>query len=245
MVTKIKEMGLTKLRNGEHLGFHLEVQLFLNHCGAENIMCTSELLLYDVAIMAEVRIVRRKCASVLTGDMDRIDKERDKLISLLFATFDTAKNSHIDASREANKQLRPVMKPYRGIARYTHLEETGAVIGLIKALRAERIKKHIEALNFSPIIDLLEAKNEEYIKFDLQRIYEIPRNVDTETLRKNVDELYHQIINKANATVTLATNEAAETLVKNLNNYIHQTNASYNLSRARRGGTSSTEKKRS
>lgn len=235
MVNKIKKNGLTKFTNAEHLGFHTGAQGFFNACTAEKISCATELPLYDAAILAQVDVVKRQLSSSITADLEKMDKERDELISFLFATFDAAKHSPIGAAKEAHKQLLPVMTPYRGMAYRTYVQESAEIIGMLKDLRAANLAAHITALNFTPVMDLLGTKNSEYIQLDKQRITEMPSKVETDTLRKNVDELYNQIVDKVNATVILTPNPAAETLVVGLNNYIDQINTSYNQRMGRSG----------
>lgn len=229
MVLKIKVFGCTKLKNAEHLGFHLEVQMFFNGCGAGNIASEVEMPLYDAAVLAEVDVVKRQRSSVLTAELEQLDKERDDLLSFLFATLDGAKHSPFDAAREAYRQLLPVMTPYRGIVSHPHVQESGEINGLLKDLRVERLSAYITALAFAPVMDLLESKNNAYMELDRERILAMPSKMDTDVLRGNVDELYHQIVDKINATVVLSPNAEAETLVVALNNYIDQMNASYNL----------------
>ena len=237
MATKIKTLGLAKLAKAEHLNFHLEAVAFIEKCGAENISIETELSLYRTAIDAEIKVVNLQSASALTPEMEAKDKERDEYLSFLFATIDAAKNSPIEAQREAHRQLTPVVSPYQGIARSTDSQESSQIVGLVNdILSSPALVPHTAALNIDPVVSALNSANNDYIKLDAKRTSEIPSKAETNKKRAAVDEQYFAIVDKANATVILAPNDSALTLVNDLNNLIDKTNADYNRRTAKRGG---------
>lgn len=229
MVIQIKQFNPEKLANAAHLGFNTEVQVFVNKHGAENISCAVEQTLYNAAVLAEVDVVNRQRGSALTIDLDQLDQERDDLVIYIFRTFDASKFSPLAAAQEAHKQLLPFMKSYRGMQDHHNVKESGEIIGMLKDLRAANLATYVATLNIGSVMDLLEVKNNTYIELDSQRVSEMPNKLVTDTLRANVDELYYTIVSRANATVVLATNDAAEAFVRDMNNFIDKTNASYNL----------------
>ena len=236
MITKIKNIGFSQKTKAEHLNFHLEVMEYLNKCGAENISCEAEIQLYASAISEEVQVVNLQTASALTADMDAKDKERDSYASYIFTTIDAAKNSPIEAQKEAHKQLTPVVSPYKGIASSTDSQESAQIVGLVNdILSSLALIPHITALNLDAAVSALNSANNDYMALDEKRTSEMPSKAETNKKRKAVDEQYQAIVDKTNATVILAPNAEAQTLVKDINNLIDQTNASYNRRTAKRG----------
>ena len=236
MATKIKTIGLAKLAKAEHLNFHLEAMEFIEKCDAENILSEAELSLYELAISEEVKVVNLQSASALTPEMEAKDKERDEYLSFLFATIDAAKNSPIEAQREAHRQLTPVVSPYQGIAYTTDSQESSQIVGLVNdILSSLALVPHTAALNIDAVVSALNSANTDYMDLDAKRTSEIPSKAETNRKRAAVDEQYFAIVDKANATVILAPNAEALTLVNDLNNLIDKTNADYNRRTAKRG----------
>lgn len=235
MTTKVQEIGFTKLTNAEHLNFHIEVKMFIESCGAENISATTELPLYAQALEEETDMVNRQAASAITADLEAKDKERDELLSFIFATVDSAKNAPMTAFKEAHKQLTPVLSPYKGITKKTYSQESAEILGLLKDLRVAALETHVSALNLTDVLTLLETVNTEYMTLDQQRTSETPDKIDAGEVRSKVDDLYSTITDKINATVILMPNDSAIQLVKNINNSINETQASYNRRTAKRG----------
>ena len=237
MATKIKTLGLAKLAKAEHLNFHLEAKSFIMKCGAADISVETEFPLYTEAIAEEIKVVNLQSASALTPEMEAKDKERDEYLSFLFATIDAAKNSPIEAQREAHRQLTPVVSPYQGIARSTDSQESSQIVGLMNdILSSESLVPHTAALNIDPVITALNVANNHYMALDVKRTTETPSKAETNKKRAAVDEQYFAIVDKANATVILSPNDSALTLVNDLNNLIDKTNADYNRRTAKRGG---------
>ena len=233
MTTKVKSFGQTKLTNAEHLNFHLETKMLITTCTPEKISAVTEMPLYEAAIQKEVEIVNRQTASALTADLEAKDKERDELLSYLFAMIDAAKNAPIPAMKEAHKYLAPVIQPYRGIAHEIHSRESAEIVGLVNDLTAVSVVTYVTGLNLLTIVQSLSALNEEYMELDLQRTSEMPSKADTRAVRAEIDKHYESIIDKANATVLLAPNDEAVMLVDNLNKLIDKTNADHNRRKAK------------
>ncbi len=241
MEKKVKEMGFTKLNNAEHLSFHIEASLFVEKCSAEKISAQEEFLLYQAEIEKEVEILNRQTASPLTKDLDAKDRERDELLSYLFATINNAKNAPMANFKEAYKQLVVVITPYQGISQKAHAQETAEIFSLLSELRKQTNLQHIQSLSLTSVLDLIEAKNNEYIAIDQRRTSEIPTKKDTNELRAKIDKIYTSVIDKANATAILAPNDDALTFINNMNNLIDKTNASYNIRTATRTTEDSTK----
>ena len=235
MTEKVKGIGFTQLTNAEHLNFHLEVKGFIEKCGVENISATEELAKYGEGIEIEVNMVNRQVASALTGDLEAKDKERDELLSYIFATVENAKNAPMESFKEANKQISPVLSPYKGIGAKTNSQESAEIVGLIKDLTKDGVASHMATLNLSEVVTMLGTINDEYMGLDQQRTSETPSKADSRNVRSKVEDVYDHIIDKVNATVVLMPNENASQLVQDLNNLIDKTRASYNRRTAKRG----------
>lgn len=228
-VKKVKEIGLSKFTNTGNLGFHVEADKFFDACGAKNISCVVELPLYASAIAEEADVVNRQRSSVITAELEQMDKERNGYVSYILATADTAKHAPTPAGREAHRILKLVLKPYKGLTHYTHMQESGGIIALLKDLRAVNLAVHITTLALKSTMDLLDTKNNEYVELDKKRILETPSKMATDAARATTDGIYREMVDKVNATVVLTPNDEAVALVEALNHFIDQTNHYYNI----------------
>ena len=237
MSNKIKDMGFSKLTNAEHLSFHNQVMLVVEKCDAENISAVEELALYKTSITSEVDVVNQQSASSITQDLETKDKERDDLLSYLFSSIHNAKNAPMATFKEAYKQLTPAIKPYQGIANKSNPQETAEIMGLVNDLKKDTLAGHIATLGLTDVLNLIETTNNDYVALDQKRSADVPDKKNTLQIRAKIDELYDSITDKTYATVLLAPNDNAKTLIDDINKIIDKTNTSYNQRNAKRDGT--------
>ena len=224
---RIKENGMDKYNNAEHLNLHIEMKLFMDQCGAHKINCTTEFDVYDAAISAEKENMRRQQASALTPQMDKTDSERDALILYIFALLDAGLYAPLDEIKDAYNALYPALQPYRGIGTKPHTQESAAIQAMLSEISTPQLLPHTATMGMTAAMQLLADKNQEYINLDTQRVSEVPSKKETLAVRQKTDEAYLSIIYKVEATNTLMSNEDSAMLATNINNLIDRTNATY------------------
>lgn len=228
MEKKVKKTGLTKLTNDEHLNFHIEVKLYIEKCDAENISAANELTLYQAIIEKEKDIINRQAASVLTEKIEAKDAARDGYLSYFITGVNNAKNSPVQAHKDAYQHLSLVLAPYQGIANDTYSRESAQIVTLVKELKNESLAAMVATLGLTEALGLIETINDEFMVLDLERTSEVPSKRETRELRGQVDEIYNTLIDKTNGTMLLMPNESASVLVVDLNNLIDKTETTYN-----------------
>ena len=221
----VKEIGFSTKNGSEHLNFHNESKVFMDNCGAENINCTTELDNYSIAIQAVKENMRRQQASAITPQMEAVDEGRDGLVLYAYSLLDAGLHAPVTAIQEAYGALHPVMQPYRGIGNKPVTQESADILAMLTELNVPALQPHIATLGMTSALEMLDAKNQEYIALDTQRLSEVPSKKETTAVRDNADTIYKNIVNRINATLTLSSNENAVTLKDNLNNLIDRTNA--------------------
>ncbi len=228
MVEVIKGFELKKLSIAEHFEFHLQTRGFIESATPECISSQEQFEAYQQLIDEEVGIIKRKKASYLTPQIVEKDRERDQLISYIFTTIRNGKNAPIESLQESYKALIPIVSAYKGLSYKSKNEETALIETLLRNLQAEKVARHIDNLGISETLATLSRVNDEYMMLCCERTSQTPKRVDTNELRSKVDLLYNTIVQRANATLVLASNESAIKLKNNLNNLIDQTKAAYN-----------------
>jgi cobalamin biosynthesis Mg chelatase CobN len=230
MSTKISVFGLAKLTNANHVDFHHKFyQYFTATTAAKLNVNAKTATAYQQSQLVEQDIVKRQSGSALSPQLEAKDKQRDQVLYYVFNIYYLAEKAPFAAQREAFAALKPVMKPYQAIYNHAYAQEDAEIIGLLKDLRADNLKAHIEILGLTPVLNKLEELNKEFIALNNQRTSEIPPATDTKAARAETDRLYSEIVDKANATVQLQTNPEAEKFVTDINNLISETQNTYNV----------------
>ena len=224
MKNLVNDIGLDKFYGAELLNYHIESKQFMDNCGAENMSCTNELNDYDAAIEAIKDNMRRQQASAITPKLEIIDTERDSLLNYVYSLLDAGKYSPIEATQEAYQELYPAMQPYRGTINKPVTQESADIVSLINEINKPAMAPHLNTLGMTDGVTMLAEKNQEYIDLDMQRISETPSKKETQTVRKNADAIYKNIVIHINATITLNENDSVILLKDNLNNLINRTN---------------------
>ena len=223
----INSVNLSKVNSAEHLSYHTEAKVFMDRCGAESINCTTEFEDYDAAIVAEKENMRRQQASPITPMMNVIDSERDTLILFLYSLLDAGRYSPVEEVQIAYQALHPAMQPYRGIGYNTNIQESADILAFVTEITAPALVAHTVTMGMTDGIAMLTAKNQEYIDLDIQRVSEMPSKKDTADIRNRTNEIYTNIVTRANSTIVLTPNDAAAMLATNMNNLIDRTIAAY------------------
>ena len=247
MATQINEMGFSNLNLGLHNDFHCKAYSKMKAAGAQALHIENQLPTYGELVELESTIIRRQTAYVSTKQLNDMDKERDNAMGVILNIITAHKTNMIEEKSKAAHALDAKVAPYRNIRYHEKRTETREVAGLLAVLNKEEAKAHIATLNLTEEVALLAEKNAAFeavfnkkLQEEVERLPQ--KDINTEELRKQVDEKYAEIVQTVNAYAIVQPTEAIEAFIAQINALISLTKrASGSSSGSSTGGTTDTE----
>lgn len=249
MATQINVMGFSYLNLGLHNDFHYQAYGKMKATGAQALHIENLLPTYGELVELESSIVRRQTTYVSTVQLNDADKVRDNAMGVILNVITAHKTNTIEAKRSAALALDAMVAPYRGISNHEKRTQTREVAGLLAVLNKEEAMAHIATLNLTEEVTLLAEKNaafaavyDEKLQEEVERLPQ--KDIDTEELRKQVDEKYAEIVQTVNAYAIVQPTEAIEAFIAQMNGLISLTkpgSSSGSSSGGSTGGTTDTE----
>ena len=249
MATQINVMGFSYLNVGLHNDFHYQAYGKMKATGAQALHIENLLPAYGELVELESSIVRRQTTYVSTVQLNDADKVRDNAMGVILNVITAHKTNTIEAKRSAALALDAMVAPYRGISNHEKRTQTREVAGLLAVLNKEEAMAHIATLNLTEEVTLLAEKNatfaavyDEKLQEEVERLPQ--KDIDTEELRKQVDEKYAEIVQTVNAYAIVQPTEAIEAFIAQMNGLISLTkpgSSSGSSSGGSTGGSTDTE----
>ena len=249
MATQINVMGFSYLNVGLHNDFHYQAYGKMKATGAQALHIENLLPAYGELVELESSIVRRQTTYVSTVQLNDADKVRDNAMGVILNVITAHKTNTIEAKRSAALALDAMVAPYRGISNHEKRTQTREVAGLLAVLNKEEAMAHIATLNLTEEVTLLAEKNatfaavyDEKLQEEVERLPQ--KDIDTEELRKQVDEKYAEIVQTVNAYAIVQPTEAIEAFIAQMNALISLTkpgSSSGSSSDGSTGGSTDTE----
>ena len=249
MATQINVMGFSYLNVGLHNDFHYQAYGKMKATGAQALHIENLLPAYGELVELESSIVRRQTTYVSTVQLNDADKVRDNAMGVILNVITAHKTNTIEAKRSAALALDAMVAPYRGISNHEKRTQTREVAGLLAVLNKEEAMAHIATLNLTEEVTLLAEKNatfaavyDEKLQEEVERLPQ--KDIDTEELRKQVDEKYAEIVQTVNAYAIVQPTEAIEAFIAQMNALISLTkpgSSSGSSSGGSTGGSTDTE----
>ena len=228
MATQINVMGFSYLNVGLHNDFHYQAYGKMKATGAQALHIENLLPAYGELVELESSIVRRQTTYVSTVQLNDADKVRDNAMGVILNVITAHKTNTIEAKRSAALALDAMVAPYRGISNHEKRTQTREVAGLLAVLNKEEAMAHIATLNLTEEVTLLAEKNatfaavyDEKLQEEVERLPQ--KDIDTEELRKQVDEKYAEIVQTVNAYAIVQPTEAIEAFIAQMNALISLT----------------------
>jgi hypothetical protein len=249
MATQINVMGFSYLNVGLHNDFHYQAYGKMKATGAQALHIENLLPAYGELVELESSIVRRQTTYVSTVQLNDADKVRDNAMGVILNIITAHKTNTIEAKRSAALALDAMVAPYRGISNHEKRTQTREVAGLLAVLNKEEAMAHIATLNLTEEVALLAEKNAAFeavfnkkLQEEVERLPQ--KDIDTEELRKQVDEKYTEIVQTVNAYAIVQPTEAIEAFIAQMNGLISLTkpgSSSGSSSGGSTGGSTDTE----
>ena len=237
----VNPIGMTKLDNGLHVGFHRDAYDLVNACEVAKIGITeARKQEWKENLDLEGDINQESTADYITKEIDKKDEARDKLISFLFAMIRDYRLSPENDEAIAAEKLVLLIKPYSKLQRESLRRETDHIDGLITDLKKPENAALITTLRLTPIVTKLEAANTAFRNLFMQNVKKDRRsNLPTAAeVRPKTDAAYDRIIFMIRAAylsgATPRDRAVIKTLIHDLNNLVDRTDTEYRQSLAQR-----------
>lgn len=225
MATKIKNFSKSRLTNGAHAEFNDTVKGLMVPQGAK-LGIVDQITAYEAAIRTEQEIINRQHGSIYTNNMTEADRVRDNAIGTVFRIIDAYATLPDAELSEAGRDLRVVIRPYRGIRSSEMMKQTAEVEGLLRMLGGVEVNEQaMVKLGLAEHIGRIAAANEEFKRLVAERDEDIVSrqpvaDVETRAQRRTVDALYTGLCERIYAAAligTTAQQPVAEELIVEIN----------------------------
>lgn len=219
MSNKVKGLKIQALQNHEHFGFVSELKLVLEQANVDELAKLLER--FSPLVEEENKALERMAKSNHTKTLSMLDKESSNYYRGMTACVNSAKYSPIKEEKEAAELLRILIKSYGYFITESYESQHSKTLSLIKDTRSEKYKKASELVGITRWIDWFEKANQNFME-----VYRTRRDEKASTqanirpvkvVRKEVDEVYREIITHLNALAILHPSEKVTQLIARIN----------------------------
>ena len=251
---KVESIKLTKLSHAEFINFMERFLALLpleaeedDSMGAPKVGITVEQIEEAKTYLLEMNDLNRETRSKAeTKSKTEIDRQRDALWTAIIQRILTSRNVPIPAESAAAEKLYIVVKPYIGMNSLPANQQTQTVKGLLADLNKPDIQAAITTLGLEGYIDELSTCNQQYEALvkgaDVARAAANLGN-KSDTLRRQLVDLYREMADFAFATNLLHETEESLYFMAGLNGLIRDVETAYNLrDKAKHTSTTKLEK---
>ena len=238
----ISKIKFSRLRNGEHVQFHTEVDELIAAKTPEVLGIEAQYAIYKTLFGNEYEafdIIRK---SAVTEDLDDADALRDSINSGMNGVVKSALN-HYDADvKKAASRVWVVLNSFGNISVLTYNEETVSIRKLNAELTANYTAE-VQLLGLDGWLTELVNKNDEFDALMKLRYTEDSGKtlLRMRPQRLEVDEAYRKIIKRIDALIEINGEDVYKDFVAELNIRVDK----YNNIIARREGSNSKKKEAS
>ncbi len=218
---EIQSFYIGKLKNNAHFEFHLEVKKMVEQHGADKLNIAELFKVYNELINKEENGLENVRQSDITKKLAKSDEERDQIFKGLYANI-KSQTKHFDSLIvESAERLMIVFKNFGDIYRLSYNEETAAMSRLTKEL-TEEYMEDLKKTTTDTWVAKLKEINEAFRDLMLLRNEEtaVKEPVNIRNLRKEIDEVYNNIIKRINASALLQGEENFIDFIAKLNNRV-------------------------
>lgn len=206
-MAQIKKFPKSNLLVGSHYEFHAATVEMIKKATTTALHIIGKLAEYENAVVLQQKIINRNQQLAKTEDLAELDRKRDMQLGRLFTAIDMyARSLDYNESRKG-KELRRVVKPYRGLATNERNKETAEIEGLLRDLaKPGDTAIAVAALQLEPVIQRVKDANDQFIALMNVRIMleaeahdDQLNGITTESQRKVIDAIYDKIVLTVNA----------------------------------------------
>ena len=214
----IKKFDINHLRNDEHFQYGLEFINLIYKFDAEALKVAALFATFLSLFKLEDDALKKIMKSVLTLDLQDLDKRRDRLFRGIVNLNKVALSHFSEEVQEASKRLKVLLDTYGNIAQKPINEATSAVFNLLQELKG-KYAADVALIGATAWVAELQSCNGAFDQLMKTRYQETAMRTDLvlKDCRQNVDDTYHDIVDHINAHVVLEGDAAYAEFIRNLN----------------------------
>ncbi|AVM55325.1 DUF6261 family protein [Capnocytophaga sp. oral taxon 864] len=188
--------NVSKLNNDEYAQFIKGVVKLVNTTTVEKLGVKPELITAiekNLDLLTEAS--RQSRSSKESENINRLDKQRNELLSYLLSSFRLGKKSSLQTQKDSAQILYLEFKNYKGVASLPTRQKSQAIDALVKDLEKPEIAKHLKTLGISHAVVPLKEANAKYQELvDVRAENQISNKViNVKKVRKETDLLYKDL----------------------------------------------------
>ena len=210
---------------GSCADFHDKVHGFITEATPEALHIEAYSSSYTKAVQQLALVVNRQPAFVVTKALKDADYVRDRACGTINSVINAYRTSPVEEKREAAELLSPQLSPYKAIRHHKYSKQTAEVKGMYAVLTAEKNKAAVTLLGLDPETAMLLKANQNFEKIFLEKAAEANakaklRALNSDTLVKEANSIYEDIVDVVNAYAIVQTSEEIENFIEKLNGII-------------------------
>ncbi|ATA88779.1 DUF6261 family protein [Capnocytophaga stomatis] len=227
MNNKVKGLKIQALQNHEHFGFVSELKLVLEQANIDELAKLLEQ--FSLLVEEENRAFERTAKSSHTKTLSMLDKESGNYYRGLLACVNSAKYSPVKEEKEAADLLLILIKSYGYFISESYESQHSKTVNFIQDMRSEKYKKASELVGTVRWVDWFEKANQNFMEvYRTRRDEKASSKAGTRPLksvRKEIDEVYRNIVNHLNALNVLKPSNEIIQLTSRINVLIDRLSA--------------------
>lgn len=221
-ITVLLSISLQRLNAAEYLNLMSRLEELIETATAAGVGLTEEEKAEFSALVDKLRKrVNYSTASSLTSALDALEKQRDSLLTYLFAIINNGVNLPIAALSEAAKALELLIRPYKDTQSLPDQQETVVIEGLLRDLDEATARTNLAALNLTAVAEELKSVNGQFATLTRQRAEEAEaKNMASETVmatRERLDPVFNAIQIITQAESVAKPTEVTAAFIRNFN----------------------------
>jgi len=211
-IPEIEKMNMHRLNSDAHFQFNRQNCTLLNKLidvFKSDEVSTAQITKYGERLAVEDGALKKVIKSALTQKINDADAARDETFRGLL-DHNKAQRKHFESNmRDAALRLQIVLDTYGDVSKKAMQEQTSAVHNLCQELLSERYSPYIQRTALTPWVYELLRRNNAFDALVQERYKEdsAKSGVKLKEARAAVDESYHTIIKRIEATMLLQSPE--------------------------------------
>lgn len=202
---KIELIDLRNFDNSEHYQYMAGFdKLISTHTDA---VLGSDVLygIFKNTLMAEELALRLEQGSSVLQTLYRLDRQRDKTWNALNTRISATLLSPIEDEVQSAQVIQQILNLYGDVCSHTYSEQSSALAQLTDDLQLPVIAVHVEKVGLTEWVRELKKQNEKFTTVfnDWNSEFAGRESNDVKASRTLIDPVYHQLIERINASLAL------------------------------------------
>ena len=220
-------INLQRLNNAEYLNLMNRLEELIEIATPAGVGLTDEEKAEFSKLVNSLRKrINISSASALTELLSELEKQRDSMLTYLFAAISYGMGLPMTTIRDAAKALELTIRPYKGAQSLPNQQETIFVNSLLRDLDTESAKENISVMNLTELISELESINTRYAELIQRRAEEMEEKnmslISTQVTREKLDDVFSAIQLITQAKNIVDPTDASAAFIQNFNAVIRE-----------------------